>query len=339
MGGETILLFGGPSREWLVSVATAQNLAAVLHNPLCWFWSPSGAVHEIGAAELSAHQLPFEREFSPSTPPLAAGIDEALDSRGSGDVVVLGLHGAAGEDGTIQRRLEARRIPFTGSGSKASELAFNKAAAKEALRRKSVPVAESLVAGGGSSAPDRGRIESLLKSSGKLVLKPVSEGSSYGLHFAASVPEVEKILAAESGEYLIEPFIAGTELTCGVAEMNGRLVALPSVEIRIQAGRSFDYAGKYLGAGSEEICPAEVSADVETAVRQLALQCHSGLGCFGYSRTDFIHGGEGPVFLETNTLPGLTRTSLIPKELDAAGISMRDFMNEQIGLARGRYAA
>jgi D-alanine-D-alanine ligase len=334
----TILLFGGPSREHLVSVATAQNLVTLMHQPACWFWSPSGPIHPVSVTELTSHQRPFERQLEPLSPPMADSIDEALGSLEAADLVVLGLHGAVGEDGVIQRSLEQRGIPFTGSGSNSSQLAFDKAEAKELLRRQGMPVTESILVRAGSRVPDRAHLESLLKRHGNLVLKPVAEGSSYGLHFASSAPEAEKILANESVDYLIEPFIHGAELTCGVVEMGGQPKALPSVQIRVQAGRSFDYAGKYLGAGTEELCPAEIPPEAEEAVRELALRAHEGLGCYGYSRSDFILSEDGPVFLETNTLPGLTRASLLPKELNAAGLSMREFLDQQILLAQKRYA-
>src|SRR5207249_5346398 len=124
----------------------------------------------------------------------------------------------------------------------------------------------------------------------------------------------------ESGEpYLAEEFISGTELTVAVVDGPGGARALPTSEVRLEQGRAFDYEGKYLGKGTREITPAEVPEEVSRGAQQVALQAHAALGCEGYSRTDIIISAKGPVFLELNTLPGLTRMSFIPQQCQAEG--------------------
>lgn len=336
-----ILLFGGLSRERLVSVATAQTLATLLNHPACWFWRPDGSVVEVELDRLTGHQDTFQTPFEPSGRELGGELTEALDElRDTGIAVFIGLHGGEGENGTVAAWLEERRIPFTGSGSVASRLAFDKAAAKERLAEKGVRVAEAEILRG-ADEDSLERLLALVERSERVVVKPVEEGSSYGMEILGTVEEAErfaeKIRGGEYERYLAERFLRGTELTGGVVDHGGEVRALPTVEIRPEQGRSFDYRGKYLGEGIREICPAEVSAEVEQKTRDAAKIAHETLGCFGYSRSDFIVEDGVPYFLETNTLPGLTRTSLLPQELREAGIPMEQFVEEQLRLARERY--
>src|SRR2546430_14605725 len=132
-----IILFGGPSDERHVSVASAQNVVRALGNPLAWFWAPDGPVHDVAVDDLLAHQRPFEIDFQPRRPAIWPNIEQALDTLPVEDpVFVLALHGGAGEDGTLQKMMEQRGIAFTGSGSETSAIAFDKGRAKEMLKGK-----------------------------------------------------------------------------------------------------------------------------------------------------------------------------------------------------------
>jgi D-alanine-D-alanine ligase len=152
----------------------------------------------------------------------------------------------------------------------------------------------------------------------------------------SELSEIAREIAANPQPYMVEPFIEGTELTVGVVQGPSGERALPCSEVRLAEGRSFDYAGKYLAQGTVEVTPAEVPPDVFAAAQALAVAMHRALGCEGYSRTDLIVSSEGPVFLETNTLPGLTRASFIPQQLEAEGTSVKDFLVGQLALARAR---
>jgi len=118
-------------------------------------------------------------------------------------------------------------------------------------------------------------------------------------------------------------------------QLDGSLIALPPVEI-IPAEGAFDYEAKYIAKGTQEICPARFPAEVNAAIMEQAVRAHKALSCSGYSRTDFIVTEPGPVYLETNTLPGLTKSSLYPKALKAEGIAFADFLQLQIALAEQR---
>lgn len=336
---DLVILFGGQSRERLVSVATAQNVARLLPQTTLWFVDSTGKVFDVDAAQLQQHQRPFENEFLPSTSPIAHTLAHALDNHGKGKTFFLATHGGDSENGEYQRLFEQRRLAFTGSGSQASARAFHKQDAKNVVERAGVRVCPALQCRV-SSATEKS-IREFFARHRRVVAKPVADGSSYGLYFLNTELEVAEFLAQQAQgatvEYLFEPFIKGIEVTAGIIEHKGRLVALPLVEIRPKANRAFDYAGKYLGAGVDEICPAEIDPKWVGVAQEAALTAHKTLGCFGYSRSDLMIADNGPVFLEINTLPGLTKTSLLPKGLAVYGLSMEAFLAEQIELARQRY--
>src|SRR6185369_13306805 len=323
------VFFGGPSDERHVSVASAQNIVRTLGAPLAWFWAPNGAVHDVAPADLLAHQRPFELDFEPARPAIFPDIEQALDTLPvDNPAFLLALHGTGGEDGPLQRMLESRGIPFTGSGSETSASAFDKARAKEKLAGK-VRVAESRVANPNEL---RDVAHDVLQRHARVVLKPLAGGSSRGLYFIGrgdAIPEVDL-------PYIVEQFIEGRELTDGVIDMGDGPFALPVIEIEKDEGREFDYAGKYLGRGTREICPANIPDALARDVQEAARIAHIALGCDGYSRSDFVGAADGVYYLETNTLPGLTTASLVPQELAEAGISFKDFLERQIELAAER---
>ena len=328
----TIVLFGGRSDERHVSVASAQNVVRALGLPLCWFWAPDGSVYDVAVDDLLRHQRPFEIDFIPLRPAIWPALEQALDTLPVDDpVFFLALHGGEGEDGTLQKMLEDRRIAFTGSGSAASAAAFNKERAKQILRDR-VRLAESRTVRG--AAESRAAIDGMLERFDRLVLKPLAGGSSRGLFFLRRGEPFEHDIVFP---YLVEQFIDGREVTVGVADVGDGPFVLPPLEIEIAPGAEFDYEGKYLGRGTREICPAKIPDRMREEAQQIALEAHTALGCEGYSRTDVVAADEDHVyFLELNNLPGLTSASLVPQELHAAGIDFREFLEKQIELARRR---
>jgi D-alanine-D-alanine ligase len=320
----TTILFGGTNKERLVSVASAQALCEALPDADLWFWHVADTVHEVTPALLVGHKRPFEDEFQPESRglPLAQALDRA---KADGRVLVLSLHGGRAENGELQIMCEVRGVPFTGSGSASSHLAFDKTAAKH------------FAALGGVTSPagiDLGNLDEAFAEYGKLIAKPVKDGSSYGLIYVVARQDLVAVRnAAKTEEYLIEPFISGTEATCGVLEQSdGKVFTLPPIEIVAAEGR-FDYTAKYLLKSTQEICPGRFSPEVTAQLQDLAVKAHRALSCSGYSRSDFIISAKGPVYLETNTLPGLTKASLYPKMLKAQGIEFTDFLHDQIALA------
>jgi D-alanine-D-alanine ligase len=347
--GRVIVLLGGASSERRVSVASARNVMGAIEGAVPWFVAPGGAVHAIDVDELAAHVRPFEEDFVPRRAALAPSLHAALDSVSGEDVIFLAFHGGEGENGVLQAELEARGLAFTGSGSKASAAAFDKARAKAIVSAAGVRVAPAGVVGAPrdvvGAAHARGHetvreaLAALLAEHGRVVVKPVADGSSTGLHHLASASQLDEVAAAVSASgvsYLVEPFLVGTELTIGVIDTDDGPTALCASEVRLEPGRAFDFQGKYLGQGTRELTPAEVAPEIAAEAQRVAVAAHRALGCEGYTRTDVIATRGGVTFLETNTLPGLTAASFLPQQLAHAGRPMRDFVADQLARARAR---
>ncbi len=253
------ILFGGTNKERLVSVASAQALAEALPEADLWFWAPDDSVHETAAKTLTGHKRPFEVDFVPGGRKVGASIEQALDrAHADGRVLVLGLHGGRAENGELQAACELRGVPYTGSDSTSSHLAFDKVSAKR------------FAAIAGVTVPDNIRLEEIdaaFEEYGKLIAKPTHDGSSYGLIFVNARQDLVAVRnAAKTEHYLIEPRVAGVEGTCAVLEQsNGDIIALPPIEI-VPGEGAFDYTAKYLLKSTQEICPGRFSTEVTAAL-------------------------------------------------------------------------
>jgi D-alanine-D-alanine ligase len=242
------------------------------------------------------------------------------------DVVFNALHGPFGEDGTIQGILEYLAIPYTHSGVLASALAMNKEQAKKIARAAGVPVAESKVM-------SRFKIANKHPMPAPYVVKPVSEGSSFGVVIVKEdQSHPPQIVTSSEWKYgdtvMVERYVHGRELTCAVMGD----VALGVTEI-IPTGHSFyDYDSKYVAGGSKHECPAKISPNIYQKIQTLALKAHQAIGCRGVSRSDFRyddrHSENGElIWLEVNTQPGMTPTSLVPEIAAQAGHSFGELLS------------
>jgi D-alanine-D-alanine ligase len=243
--------------------------------------------------------------------------------RRPGTLAFLALHGPYGEDGRVQGLLEMAGLPFTGSGSLASALAMDKAVAKQLLRAAGVPVP-------GGLRVERGALPASFRL--PAVVKPVSQGSALGVTLARSRSQLRNGLARAlrlDRAALLEPYLAGRELTVGVLGE----AALPVVEI-VPKHAFYDFHSKYAQGGSRHLCPAPIPAAVARRAQALALRAHRALGCRAYSRTDLIWGRDGKLHvLEVNTLPGLTRLSLLPDAAKAAGLDYGELLERMMELS------
>lgn len=255
------------------------------------------------------------------------------------DVVFIALHGPGGEDGSVQGFLETLGIPYTGSGVLASALAMDKVRYKAFVGTESIVTPPGMVFYKSDSAENRRAISNVGRNLGyPVIVKPSKQGSTYG----CSVVKEEGYLKSaldKAFRYddtaLVEQQMIGTEITVAVLGNNDP-IALPVVEIVSKDG-FFDYESKYsMGeSGATEIVPARISEEATKEAQNIAVQCHRLLGCRGMSRTDmFVLEDEEIVTLETNTIPGMTATSLLPKAAQAAGIAFPDLLNHLINLAR-----
>ena len=334
---QVLLLFGSPSVERRVSVASAQYIADCVAARL-WFWTPDDRVIEVSRQELLGHSEPFTRDFQPRGEASHGRLEVALESLDPEQTLVLiGAHGGAGEDGRLQHQLEALGLAYTGSDSRASALAFDKSTAADIAQQAGLRVPKAAVLRADTTAAAHEAIATAHATLGPLIVKAESGGSSLQLCFvegSQDFAQAASLLVEEPGlAFRAEEIIRGREFTVGIADHGGTLVALPCSEVVTQQGRSFDYNGKYLGDGTEEITPARIPHALASELQHRALDIHRALECFGYSRSDFMVDGQGPAFLETNTLPGLTLQSFIPQQLEAAGIPFAQFVQEQCELA------
>ncbi len=241
------------------------------------------------------------------------------------DVAFNALHGRFGEDGCVQGVLELLRIPYTHSGVLASSAAMNKEVAKVIMSAAGVPTPGGRVV----SRAEAARAHVLPPP---YVLKPVSEGSSFGVfivteHDPAPPAELSQADWSHGETMLAERFVAGRELTCAV--MGDR--PLDVIEILAADGGWYDYHAKYAKGGSKHVLPADLKPNIYQQVQRLALEAHRALGCRGVSRADFRYddrpGGTGElVVLEVNTQPGMTETSLVPEMAAFAGYSFGELV-------------
>lgn len=253
------------------------------------------------------------------------------------DVAFVAMHGADGEDGVIQGALELLGVPYQGSGVAASAVAMHKARTKVVYRQAGLPVARDWTLTG--AGVDWAQVEANLGL--PLVLKTGVSGSSVGIEVirdSESLASRGEAMLSGTDALVVEEWLAGREFTCAVLEDDQGLGhSLPCVEIVPRDGGWFDYETKYDPDAVDEICPCDISPALEEELRRLALLAHQVLGCRDYSRTDFILDSEGqPRLLETNTLPGLTPASLLPKAAAAGGLSFDELIARLISLARAR---
>jgi D-alanine-D-alanine ligase len=249
------------------------------------------------------------------------------------DAALIILHGPYGEDGTVQGLLDLLDIPYQGSGVLGSAVAMNKLMAKQLYEFAGLPVAPYVVVDGTNPMPP----EAVEKQLGlPVVIKPIEAGSSVGMSIVRSkdaLPGAMETAFQHGRSVMIEAYIDGIEVTCGVLG-NDALEALPLIEIiPDDAHDFFDYEAKYTAGMTEEICPARISEALTAKAQQLALAAHTALQCRGYSRTDMMLRGDQFYLLETNTIPGMTATSLFPQAAKAAGYSFSQLLDKLIQLS------
>ncbi len=248
------------------------------------------------------------------------------------DAALIILHGPFGEDGTVQGLLELLDIPYQGAGVLGSALAMNKLAAKQMYEKAGLPVPPYVVVVPTAAVDDEQVVEQLGLP---LVVKPVCAGSSIGMSIVRSsrelTPALEKAFEHDA-TVIVEAYIEGIEITGGVLG-NDTLQALPLIEIIPGKQHTFfDYEAKYTAGATQEICPARIDGDATQKAQQYAQSAHRALYCLGYSRTDMILRGRDIFVLETNTIPGMTPTSLFPQAAQAAGISFSQLLDRLIEL-------
>ncbi|MEA3546498.1 MAG: D-alanine--D-alanine ligase [Thermodesulfobacteriota bacterium] len=288
--------------------------------------SLNGAVGVEAALDREKYEI---RRYDPATDLVKLAVDAP-----ELDVAFILLHGPLGEDGTMQGFLDLLELPYQGSGVLGSALAMNKNLAKILYRQAGLKVADWLMVSPG----DENQLDPLLeKISLPLVIKPVHQGSSVGMSIARTPGELKTGLDKAfiyDREVMLEEYIEGREITGGVIG-NDDVTSLPLVEIIPGSDHPFfDYEAKYTEGASREICPADLSNDITARARQNAVKAHEVLQLRGYSRTDMIVSQNDEIFIiETNTIPGMTPTSLLPQAAQAHGLSFSELLDRLFSLA------
>jgi len=248
------------------------------------------------------------------------------------DAALIILHGPYGEDGTIQGLLELLNIPYQGSGVLGSSIAMNKLASKYLYEKAGLPIPPYIALKKGDRLDPQGWEKQLGMP---LVIKPNAAGSSVGMTIVKSLDSLQQAVEkafSHDATILIEGCVEGIELTGGVVG-NQELLALPIIEIIPDAEHEFfDYEAKYTAGITQEICPARIDDEMTQKAQAYAEAAHKALFCEGYSRTDMILKDREIYILETNTIPGMTATSLLPQAARKAGLSFSQLLDQLIQL-------
>jgi D-alanine-D-alanine ligase len=300
------VLCGGPSAEREVSLLSGRSITQAL----------GSLGHKVTSADINPDDV------------------SALDRKGM-EVVFIALHGTFGENGEVQQLCDDRHLPYVGSGPKASAIAMDKVASKELFRRSGLNTPDWVVIDSGMSEGQRR--DMLAEVPPPCVVKPIASGSSVDVIIcpdAATCDAARGKLLGAYGSLMVESFIAGREFTVGVLAEE----ALPIIEIK--TGRSFyDYFAKYEDDATQYIVNPELPALMDKTLKASALAAHRALGCRDFSRVDFMLSRDGVLHvLESNTIPGFTSHSLLPKAAAAAGIPMAQLCERLVRLALARQA-
>ncbi|MDR2586023.1 MAG: D-alanine--D-alanine ligase [Prevotellaceae bacterium] len=306
------LVVGGNSPEWKVSVMSGRNVALYINRDK----------YDLYEVQLRGEDWRVEEDKEINK------ADFTFLQNGEMvkfDVALIMIHGAPGEDGVLPAYLERLGIPHTSSRSNVSALAFNKYVCKRHLREAGILMAKEVLIQKGDIVDEQDVVDRLGLP---LFVKPNCGGSSFGITKVKSAAEIKPALnhaLKECDTVLVEEYIAGRELTNGILKTSTQTIMLPVTEI-VSNNEFFDYQAKYEGA-SIELTPAPIPDTLSDKVQGITSKIFDYIGCNGFIRVDYIVRGEDVLFLEVNTIPGMTQMSLVPQQVHAAGIPMESFIN------------
>jgi D-alanine-D-alanine ligase len=304
---------GGDSSEFEISVKSAEGvknalstkyeLYIIMIRGTNWYWEDAkGRYHNIDKNDFTL---------------------KVDDTRIKFDAVFIAIHGTPGENGLLQGYFDMMKIPYTSCNAFCSTLTFNKQATKLYLKEYGIEMADAILIRKDEEV-DAGAV--IHRTGLPCFVKPNDSGSSFGVSKVKSredlLPAIEMAFR-ESKEVLIEAFMNGREVACGVVKSKNRKMVLPVTEI-ISKNEFFDYEAKYLPGRSDEITPANMTPEVTEEIQRLSSLVYDLLGCRGIVRVDFIVVKDKPLFLEINTVPGMTPESLVPKQAAAAEIPLSE---------------
>ena len=307
------IVAGGDSSEFEISVKSANEVGKVLSPSFMvyivtirgtnWYWEdPKGRFHNIDKNDFSLVTDEYRIRF---------------------DAVFIAIHGTPGENGLLQGYFDIMGIPYSSCGAFCSALTFNKQACKLFLKEYKIPMAEAILIRKNTNP----NLKTIISKIGlPCFVKPNDSGSSFGVTKVKKSEDLNGALDTafkESNEVLIEAFMDGREVACGVVKTKNKTIVLPITEI-ISKNEFFDYEAKYTPGRSQEVTPANLPDKVTDEIQKLSSHIYDLLGCKGIVRVDFIVIDQKPYFLEINTVPGMTKESLVPQQAAAANISLED---------------
>jgi len=304
---------GGDSSEFDISVKSALQVAKLLSRTYLvyiitirgsdWYWEDSkGRYHTIDKNDFTL---------------------KLDDEKVRFDAAFIAIHGSPGENGRLQGYFDMLRVPYTSCNAFCSALTFNKQATKLYLREYNIPMARAIILRR-NDHPDQ---DAIVKQIGlPCFVKPNDSGSSFGVTKVTKKEDLSGAIETalkESDDVMIETYMKGREVACGVVKTKKRSLILPVTEI-ISKNEFFDYEAKYTPGKSDEVTPAVMPSKITDRIQNLSSGIYDILGCKGIVRVDFIVTGDDPLFLEINSVPGMTQESIIPKQVQAAGIELSD---------------
>jgi len=307
------IVAGGDSSEFEISVKSAEEVGKTLSSRYIvyiiiirgtnWYWEDKkGRFHNIDKNDFSLDTGEHKIKF---------------------DGVFIAIHGTPGENGLLQGFFDMMGIPYTSCDAFCSALTFNKQACKLFLKEYGIQMADAVLIRKG----DNMDLTKIIKQIGlPCFVKPNDSGSSFGV---TKVKLKEEMLPAietafkESDEVLIEAFMNGREVACGIIKTKSKTIVFPVTEI-ISKNEFFDYEAKYTVGKSNEVTPAGMPLVITNEIQRISLLIYDLLGCNGIVRVDFIVVRDKPCFIEINTIPGMTKESIVPKQAAAAGISLEE---------------
>ncbi|MBR0500079.1 MAG: D-alanine--D-alanine ligase [Bacteroidales bacterium] len=316
------LIYGGDSSEWEISVLSGKHVASCLDRSKYEVYEIllRGDDWQLCDASVTDRAVPV-------APVRHSDFSCEIDGvRVKFDLALIMIHGTPGENGILQAELERLGVPFTTCSSKVAALTFDKYACKKYMRGLGIPLAPDVFLTKG----DKWSAEEIVERLGLPVfVKPNDGGSSFGVTKVKLIGELQAAVEtafAEGDNIIIESHIPGRELTEGVYNRGGVIVTLPVTEI-VSHNEYFDYEAKYLGK-SDEICPAPITPEEEHTVREYTRRIYQHFGCRGLIRCDYIMTEAGHVyFLEINPVPGMTKMSLVPAQIRAAGMTVGEVLD------------
>ncbi len=310
---------GGDSSEYVISIKSAEQVKTWLEKAghTCYLVEVRGAVWTV---HFDDQRIPLDKNsLSFMTPGGQISFEFAWNT----------IHGTPGEDGKLQGCFDMMGIPYSSSNHLSSALTFNKYTCKSFLKQHQILTPEASLV--------RKNMETDLESVAEMVgipcfVKPNSGGSSFGIAKVVKFEELESALEEalkEDSEAIVERYIKGTEVTCGVMKTRSGFTVFPVTEI-VPKNEFFDYEAKYTEGKAEEITPARIQEDLIRKCQELAMKIYDLTDSSGIIRVDFIIKGNQLYFLELNSIPGMSKESIIPKQVDSLGMKMEEVLQQVI---------